>query len=83
MWFWALPIEKLPHEGVSLVLDYTTVTLLFEKFDFSDLRQVKMQTRSQASMLEWIEFFKKSDMKGTLTECVPREYSLAEFEVEE
>ena len=83
MWFWALPIEKLPHEGVSLVLDYTTVTLLFEKFDFSDPRQVRMQTRSQASMLEWIEFFRTSDMKGTLTECVPREYSLAKFEVEE
>ena len=81
-WFWALPMDKFPHPGVSIVLDYMTVTLLFEKFDFTDPKQVQMKTRSRASMQELIEFFKTSNMKGTLTECVPRKYAMAEFEVQ-
>lgn len=50
VWCWALPMDRLPHEGVDLVLDYTTVTLLFDKFDFSDQRQVKMQVMGQFTM---------------------------------
>lgn len=82
-WFWALPMDTLPHPRVSLVLDYTTVTLLFEKLDFSDPSQVRMQTRSREGMERMIEFFRKSDMRGTLTECAPREYALADFDIEE
>ena len=34
-------------------------------------------------MEKMIEFFSTTDMKGTMTECVPREYALANFEVKE
>jgi hypothetical protein len=80
LWFWAIPMEKLPHDGVDVVIDYVTCTALLENLDFHDPTKVKINTRSRDGLEAQVKFFKENDMKGTLTECVPRRYALASID---
>ena len=80
LWFWAIPMEELPHQNVDIVIDYMTCAVLLLNLDFSDPTMVRINMRSKSELLEQIEFFKHNDMKGTRTECVPRKYALATFD---
>ena len=80
LWFWAIPMEELPHDGVDVVIDYVTCTALLDNLDFHNPAMVKINTRSRDELEEQIKFFKENDMKGTRTECVPRRYALANFD---
>ena len=80
VWFWALPMETLPHSGVDIVLDYTTITVLFHQLDFADPEKVVMKIRRKVEMVSVIEFSRAGKVSGTMTECVPRKYAMASFE---
>ena len=80
LWFWAIPLEQLPHDNVDVVIDYATCTALLENLDFDNPAMVKINVRSREDLEKQIKFFRDNDMKGTWTACVPRRYALADFD---